>query len=612
MTADELAEHLFEVANQLTRGAAGLIDRDERAQEATICLRAGRKAKASAAYVSACLYFETGMALLGERDWGSQYELTFGLWLGRAECQLLTSNFEKAEQLVADLLPRVASKIDCAAVYYLKVQLHVVKSEVQQGVDSALTCLRQFGIDITAHPTWNEVEAEYQTVRQVLNGRSIESLIDLPLMTNPELQAAMQVLSVLTPPAYFTDLHLWCLLVCRMVRISAQHGISGASAHGYALLGLILGPFFHRYRDANRFAKLACGLVEKRGFIAYQAKVYHATGLISLWTEPIANAIELQQAAFRTAIETGDLAFACYSLEHSLTDLLLRNDPLDAMWRESEKSLDFVRKARFRNIADAIVSEQRFIATMQGRAPIFSTASETQFDEATFEAQLTADRAATMVCFHWILKLKTRFLSGDYAEALAAADKAKALLWSLAAQIQLLDYFYYTALTVAALYENATADEQTAWRELLTAHQEQLCEWAESYPPTFGDKHALVSAEIARLEGRDAEAMRLYEHAIRSAHDQGFVQNEALAHEVAARFFTARGFDTIAHACLREARRCYLRWGAFGKVRQLEQLHPQLRDAPVPASPTTTIGAPVEGLDVGTVVKASQAVSGEI
>jgi PAS domain S-box-containing protein len=165
---------------------------------------------------------------------------------------------------------------------------------------------------------------------------------------------------------------------------------------------------------------------------------------------------------------------------------------------------------------------------------------------------------------------------------------------------------------VSALYENSSADEQSGWRDLLTAHREQLREWADNYPPTFGDKYALVSAEIARLEGQDADAMRLYEQAIRSARENGFVQNEGLAHESAARFFTVRGFDTIAHACLREARRCYLRWGAFGKVRQLEQLHPHLRDAPVPASPTTTIGAPLERLDVGTVLKASQAVSGEI
>ena len=171
-----------------------------------------------------------------------------------------------------------------------------------------------------------------------------------------------------------------------------------------------------------------------------------------------------------------------------------------------------------------------------------------------------------MICFYWILKLKARFLSGDYAEALAAADKAKALLWAAAGQIQLLDYFYYTALTVAALYEKASADEQNGWRELLTAHQEQLREWAENYPPTFADKHALVSAEIARLEGRDADAMRLYEQAIQSAREHGFVQNEGVAHELAAGFYLDRGSATAARAHLEDARSCFARWGALGKV----------------------------------------------
>src|ERR1700688_10070 len=422
----------------------------------------------------------------------------------------------------------------------------------------------------------------------------------------------MQVLSVLTPPAYFTDFRLYCLQVCRMVNVSIQHGTSGPSAHAYGFLGIVLGLAFHRYRDARRFAKLACDLVEKHGFIAYQAKAYVSMGIAALWTQPITTAIDFNRMAIRTATETGDLTSACYGMFRSVSILLLRNDPLDAVWRESLKSLDFVRKAGFRDMEDAIVSEQRFVATMQGRTATFSTFSEAQFDELAFEAKLTGDRMPLVICWYWVVKLKTRFLSGDHAEALAAADKAKALLWSLAAQIQLLDYFYYTALTVAALYERASADEQSGWRDLLTAHREQLREWAENYPPTFGDKHALVSAEIARLEGRDTDAMRLYEQAIQAARENGFVQNEGLAHEVAARFYAARGVETIAHACLRNARQCYVRWGASGKVRQLEQLHPHLRDAPVPASPTATIGAPVEQLDVGTMLKAAQAVSGEI
>jgi PAS domain S-box-containing protein len=612
MTADEFTEHLFELANQFNRGAAGLIDRDEKRQVAAINLRAGRKAKASAAFESARAYLVSGMALLDERDWSSHYELMFGLRLERSECEFLTGNFDTAEQLIAELLQRAASKVDHAAVYHLKILLHTVKSENEQALDSALTGLRLFGIDIPAHPTREQVQAEYEAVWQTLNGRPIESLIDLPLMTDPAQQAAMRVFSTLLDLAYFTDFDLFCLLVCRMVNVATQHGMCGASAHAYGYWGIVLGPVFHRYREGYRSAKLACDLVEKHGFIAYRAKVYRAMGIAALWTQPIATALDFNRAAFRAASETGDLTYACYSVDRAVLILLLRNDPLDTVWRESESGLDFVQKAGYGGVAHNLVSQQRFIATMQGRTAAFPSFGDAQFDETAFEAQLMANRTAMMVFYYWILKLKTRLLSGDYVEALAAADKAKALLWISAAHIHLLDYFYYTALTVAALYENGTADEQNRWRELLTAHREQLREWAENYPPTFADKHALVSAEIARLEGREADAMRLYEEAIHSASENGFVQNEGLAHEVAARFYAARGAKTIAHACLQDARRCYLRWGAFGKVRQLEQLHPHLRDAPAAASPTATIGTPAEQLDVGTVLKAAQAVSSEI
>ncbi|MCU1386230.1 MAG: multi-sensor signal transduction multi-kinase [Acidobacteria bacterium] len=613
MSGEQLTEHLFEVANQFNRGAVLLADPNEKADVATIHLRAGRKAKASTAYASACAYLAAGMALLDERDWSSRYELTFGLWLERAECEFLSGNFDKAEQLIGELVGRAGSNVDKAAVYQVKVLLHTVKAENVQAVESGLECLHLFGIDLPAHPTAGQVQAEYGTVWESLDGRSIESLIDLPMMTDPELRTAMQVLSVLTPAAYDTDLRLFCLLVCRMVNVSVQHGMSGASAHGYAHLGSILGPVFHRYRDACRFARLACDLVEKHGFIAYRAKAYNSMGLAAQWTQSITTAIDFLRAMFRAATETGDLTYACYASYLCFTNLVARNDPLDTLWRESETALDFVREAGFSDIADIIRSQQRFIATMQGRTATLSTFSDAHFDEATFEAQLTPDRLAQLVCYYWIVKLKARFLSGDYAEALAAADKAKPLLAVAVAQIQLLDYFYFAALTVAALYEKASPTEQTRSRDLLTIHAEQLREWAETYPPTFADKHALVSAEIARIDGRDGDAARLYEQAIRAARDHGFVQHEALAYEVAARFYAARGLETIEHAYLCDARNRYVRWGAAGKVRQLERRHPHLREHPIQTtSPTTTIGAPVSQLDVETVIKASQVLSSEI
>src|SRR6202023_4142550 len=186
------------------------------------------------------------------------------------------------------------------------------------------------------------------------------------------------------------------------------------------------------------------------------------------------------------------------------------------------------------------------------------------------------------------------------------------LLWSSTAHFPLLDYFYYTALTVTALYESGSADAQTGWRERLRAHQEQLREWAENYPPTFGDKHALVSAEIARLEGRELDAERLYEEAIRSARENGFIQNEGLAHELAARFYADRGFKTICNAYLQNARACYLRWGADGKVRQMDLKYPHLVPHPEGLGSGPRLDTLIGRLDLTTVVKLSQAVAGEI
>jgi PAS domain S-box-containing protein len=606
MSQDQLDEHLFDVANQLNRGAALLIDRDEKAQVAAIDLRAGRKAKASAAYASAREYFSAGMALLDERNWSSQYELTFSLWLERAECEL-SASFENIEHLIAELVQRGKSKVDRAAAYRLKIQLHILRGEYPQAVASALACLMLFGIEIPEHPTREQVQAEYETAWRVLNGRPIESLIDLPLMTDPELLAATHILSVLAHAAFYNDFLSFCLIACRLAKIGMQHGVSDTFL-GFSHFGTVLGRVLHRYADGHRFARLACHLVEKHGFTAIRARVYTTMASIGLWTQPVASTIELTRAAIRAAIDTGDLTLACQSMTAAVAYRLLRNDPLEAVWSESEMVLDFARQAKSAHMVDLTLYYQRFIANMLGRTASFSSYSDSQFDEAAFEAQM---RMPALSFGYWKFKLMARYLSGDYVEALTAASKAKPLLSSGPAHHNPLDYFYYTGLAVAALYENASAGEQQEWRDLLTAHREQLREWAENYPPTFADKYLLVSAEMARLDGRSFDAMQLYEQAIQSAREHGFVQNEGVAHEVAARFYLAGDFESIAQMYLRNARNCYDRWGAHGKVKQLDELYPRLHEERVSAS-SATIAQPVGNLDVATVVKASQALSSEM
>jgi hypothetical protein len=292
--------------------------------------------------------------------------------------------------------------------------------------------------------------------------------------------------------------------------------------------------------------------------------------LVMPWTRPIQTGRDLVRRAFDAANEIGDLTFAAYSCNNLNTNLLAAGDPLGDAQREAENGLDFARKARFGLVIDIITAQLGLIRTLRGLTPEFGCFNDERFNESQFEHHLQSDpRLALPECWYWIRKLQARVYANDYASAIEAASKAQQLLWTSPSFFELAEYHFYDALARAAHYGALSADERAHHRETLVAHYKQLEVWAENCPQNFANRAALIAAEIARLEGRDADAMRLYEQAIRSARENGFVQNEGLAHEVAARFYTARDFDTIARAYLREARRCYLRWGAFGKVRQL-------------------------------------------
>src|SRR5262249_13617250 len=152
--------------------------------------------------------------------------------------------------------------------------------------------------------------------------------------------------------------------------------------------------------------------------LAYRPKVQDATGIAAFWTHPMSTSVDFVRASFRAAIETGDLTYACYAKYHTITLLLLQNEPLDAVCREAEIARDFVRNAKFRDMEDTIVPQQQFIAMMQGRTASLSTFNDAQFEEETFEAQLTSGRMPTMICWYWIMKAKARFLAGCHAEAL--------------------------------------------------------------------------------------------------------------------------------------------------------------------------------------------------
>ncbi|HZD47650.1 MAG TPA: GAF domain-containing protein, partial [Silvibacterium sp.] len=317
--------------------------------------------------------------------------------------------------------------------------------------------------------------------------------------------------------------------------------------------------------------------------------------------------------AFEAAIKVGDLTVAVYSFDNLNTNFLAAGDPLVEAQRQAENGLEVAEKARYGFGIDMVSGQLGLIRTLRGLTYKFGCFDDGELSEIRLERHFAAEPAATQPeCWYWIRKLQARFFAGEYESAVDASLGAQRLLWTSPSVFETAEYNFYSALSHAASCDSASPDRHQQHFEVLAAHHSQLETWAKNCPENFENRAALVGAEIARIEGRDLDAMRLYEQAIHSSQTNGFVHNEALANEMAARFYAARAFDTIAHAYLRNARYCYLRWGAAGKVRQLDELYPHLREEePVPG-PTSTITAPVEHLDLATVIKVSQAVSSEI
>jgi predicted ATPase/GAF domain-containing protein len=607
-TPERMEEVVFEIVNQLNRGAALISSQDEREQLAELNLIAGKRAKASTAYLSALNYLAAGVALLPDDCWDRKYHLIFPLELHRAECEFLTGESAAAEKRLTTLSSRASNAVDLATVTCLLVDLYTSLNQSERAVAVSLDYLRYLGVEWSPHPTEEEACREYERIWPQLGTHSIEELAGLALMDDPTSLGTMDVLIKLLPPAMFTDPNLLSLTVCRAVNLSLEQGHSDGSCVAYVWLGAISGTHFGNYQAGFRFGRLGCEVVEKRGLPRFQARTYMWFGqFVTPWTNHLRASREFTLRASDAAYKVGDLFAVGSTFDHLITNFIATGDSLVEAQRAAENGLEFVGRARLVYFIDVIGAQLALIRTLRGLTKKFGSFD----DEDSVERHFASVPAATLPqCWYWIRKQQARFFAGDYDAALDASSKAQRLLWTSPSIFETAEYHFYSALSHSASCHSAFPERQHL--EALVVHHRQLEIWAENCPENFENRVALVGAEIARIEHRELDAERLYEQAIVSAHANGFVHNEALAYELAARFYAGRGFDMIAHAYLRKARYCYLRWGADGKVRQLDEVYPQLREQePIPGQ-TSRIGTPVEHLDLATVIKVSQAVSSEI
>jgi PAS domain S-box-containing protein len=610
---EQREEVIFEIVNQLNRGAALITSRDEREDLAELNLIAGKRAKASTAYTSALTYLLAGAALLAEDCWERQHALAFSLEFHRAECEFLTGALAAAEERLTALSTRAATTVEQATVSCLRMDVCTTLDQSGRAIAVGLDYLRRVGIDWSPHPTEEDVRREYERIWAQLGGRTVEELIELPLMSDPVALATLDVLTRLVSTATLTNMNLVFLTICKAVNLSLGHGNSDGSCLAYAMLGWVAGPHFGDYQAGFRFGQLGYELIEQWGLRRFQAMTYLALGSAILpRTSHVRACRELVRRAFEAANKIGDLTCAAYCCNQLNVHLLAAGDPLAETQREAENGLAFAQKMRFGFVIDVISTQLGLIRTLRGLTRTFGSLDDEQFDELRIERRFADNPDLALgECWYWIRKMQARYLAGDYAAAVEASSQVQWLLWTSTSPLDAAEFHLYGALSHAAFCDSAAADQRRQHVEALAAHHRQLAVWAENGPENFENRAALVGAEIARLEGRELDAMRLYERAIQSARANGFVHHEALAHELAGRFYRQRGFETAGSAHLRHARACYALWGADGKVRQLDQLYPQLKEEPS-SDARGIIGAPVEHLELATVLKVSQAVSGEI
>ncbi|MDY7227322.1 trifunctional serine/threonine-protein kinase/ATP-binding protein/sensor histidine kinase [Hyalangium rubrum] len=610
LSPEELQEHLFDVVSQLNAGAGLLTELPELHQAARLNAEAGARAQASTAFRSASNYLAMAFQLLPGDPWEADPALAFKVRLEQARCEFMSGNASEARRLVEELRPRPRTRMETAALYRLKNDLLIGAGEIQAALDSLLEGLALMGMAMPPHPSWEEVAAANAEVWSLLGDRPIASLVDLPRMTDPDMEAVMSMLAALYAPAFLTDLNLLILHLCKLVSFSLRHGNTAASVPGYSSYGLVLGPAFKRYREGHAFGQLALALVERPELASLRAVAFYGMETISYWTQPLSVSLELIRKAFHHAIQASDFQIAGYCCNHILTDRLALGHELEEVYQESVARLDFARKAGFLDVRDIVHFTQRHVQQLRGFTPSFHSMSGEDFTEEDFEATLTPARMVIMRCWYWVIKMQSRFMCGAYEEAREAGEKAAALIWSSMGHIQLVDFHLYRALTLAACLRERPSVEQGPHLEAIQQHQRQLAEWASYCPENFRAPERMVFAELARLSGREAEALRAYEEALHAAREHGFIQHAALASELGARFWFERKVHTLGDAYARKAREAYVRWGAWGKLRHLDDQWPHLAST-VPAEETLTDTDSTQ-IDALTVVKAQQAISGEI
>ncbi|BAY10183.1 trifunctional serine/threonine-protein kinase/ATP-binding protein/sensor histidine kinase [Calothrix sp. NIES-2098] len=610
-------EKIFNIINHLNLGAELIAHPREREQLANLNLIAGRQAKSATAYEAALKYFNTGIMFLEAHSWQTQYDLTLSLYLAAAEAEYLNTNYQQADRQIETLLENVKDRLQKARVYEIKIQSLISQNRMQSAVDLALEVLQMLGVSLD---------------QQAIATLDIEALIDLPEMTDLNKLAALRILMTVGPAVFLANPQMYASVVFTMANLCMRYGNSSLAAYAYVAYGLLLcsgGDIESGYK----FGQIAIELLDRFDSRKLKSKVYMLFyGSILHWKAHFQNSLQPLQEAFQLGLETGDLEFAAYSATTYCDFCFHTESELETVLHKQTQYVETIQKLKQEyQLIQGQISRQ-FLLNLSGQAIDKLRLVGDSCNETEMLPIWTQHNVGFILFFVYLYKLILAYFFGANADAVENLRLAEPYQNGTRNTVHFVEYQLYSSLSLLAHYPDVSIGEQQQYLQQVAENQALMQQWATHAPMNYQHMWCLVEAERNRVLGNKATAIEMYDQAIESAKQHSYIQQEALANELAAKFYLNWGKQQLAQTYAIEAYYCYTRWGAKAKVTDLETRYPQLL-APIleqgsfafsthetiivsgrGSSHSSSSGSSTASvaLDLAVILKASQTLSSEI
>jgi predicted ATPase/signal transduction histidine kinase len=555
-------EKLFEIVNHLNMAIAAIVNPAERQHLAELNREAGRKVKLATAYETAVRYFETAIDCLDDRRWSDRHSFTLELYLELLETQYLSTDFDAASQTAEYLLERSLDLRDRVRVYELQIQMNIAQLKLLEAVQTGLHVLQLLDIDLITTPPKEQ---------------AIETLIDLPEMTDPDKLAAMRILRTIFSPAYVAKPELLPIVIFTMVHLSLTFGNCPLSAYAYAVYALILCGPIADIKMGYRYGKLALKVLQRFNAKPLNCQVINLfNAFVRPWKKHARDTLQDLEFALQSGLETGDIEYVGHSAINYTINSWFSGMDLEGFAHKTGEFISLTRKLKQEYAMESQQVFHQLSLNLLGQSPDPCELRGEILDESKAIPHAIARNNATTLFFIYLSKTILYYLFNQGNRAVAAATEARKYIDSVPASMTVGEHYFYESLALLACASLSPSPLENEVKTQLNTNVEKLQFWAKHAPDNYQHKADLIAAELARVSGKIAEAMELYDRAIAEARDSDYIQEEAIASERAGLFYLELGRVKIARLYLTDAYYGYARWGAVAKVNDLDERYSQL------------------------------------